>query len=346
MLGNTQNLAGIYGYSIRDAGKGVFILQVLNLVKTGFRGVALRKQSYLTGVIKMADMGAVPEKDATGEIKDIYEDIKRSLQLPFVPEMFQSFAVYPSFLQFIWGQLKQSVLTEQFYNDAARARGFAETFVAEAHIPAYKHEDALANGISVKDLVGIQTTLEAFQYENPKLLLIGEALYMAIGGITVGGNGDPASAHDSFGNRVIRKIDISTVEENTAPDNVRAIYSDIKATTGAPIIRTDFKAIASWPGFLRLAWDDLKIFMAQPSYNQGKESLAEFGQHASDRLAYPIKMGWDEMEAAGVHEEDFDAIEDAVRQAAQLIPELMLDVEEMRQVTLDLLEVGRGEYIA
>ncbi len=294
----------------------------------------------------MADVKSVSEKDATGAVKDIYEDIRQSLQLPFVPGMFQSFAGYPSFLQFVWGQIKQSVGTKQFYADAARARGFAETFVSEAHVRAYKHEDALAYGISVGDLVDIQTTLQAFQYGNPKLLLIAGALFMAVDGATVGGNGDTTSAHDTFGNRVIRKIAIRQVEEDDASDTVRAIYQDIMSTTGAPIIRGDFKAMAAWPGFLKLAWDDLKTVMSRPAYDQGKEALAEFGQHASDRLAYPLKMGRDEMKAAGIREEDFDAIETLVRLAARLIPELLLDTEEMRQVTLDLLEVDRGEFAA
>lgn len=294
----------------------------------------------------MADARSVSEKDATGAIKDIYEDIKKSLQLSFVPGMFQSFGGYPPFLQFVWGQIKQSVGTEQFYSDAARARGFAETFVSDAHKPTYKHEDALAYGISVDDLVDIQTTLQAFQYGNPKLLLIAEALFMAVGGTTVGGNGDAASAHDSFGDMVIRKIAIRQVEEDSAPDTVKAIYQDIMATTGAPIIRGDFKAIAIWPGFLRLAWDDLKTVISQPWYGQGKEALAEFGQHASDRLAYPLKMGRSEMKAAGVREEDFDAIESLVRLATRLIPGLLLDTEEMRQVTLDLLEADRRKFVA
>ncbi|HZD58917.1 MAG TPA: halocarboxylic acid dehydrogenase DehI family protein [Anaerolineae bacterium] len=294
----------------------------------------------------MVNINPVREESATSDIKAIYEDIKQSLKLPWTPLIFQSFAMYPPFLQFIWHQLKPSTLTEQFRIDADRARGFAEIFVSEAHVQKYKHEDALANNLSVKDLIDIQTTLEAFHYGNSKLLLIGGALNKAIGGLSTGGDGNTESSHEDFGDRVIRKIDINPVEEEEASDDTKAIYQDIKATLGVSIINTDYKAVGDWPGFLKLAWDDLKLFIIWPSYSEGKSSLFEFAHHAADRLAYPIKMGRDEMESAGIHEEDFDAIEEMVSLFAGILPGLMLNVAEMRQVVEDLLGIEHGEFAA
>lgn len=196
------------------------------------------------------------------------------------------------------------------------------------------------------DLVHIQTKLEAFNYGNPKLLLIAAALHRAIGGITTGGNGDTESSHDNFGDRVIRKIDINPLYEDTAPEGVRAIYEEIRSTLDVPIVNTDYMTVANWPGFLRLAWNDLLQFTDNPLYEDGKETLFGFSYQAADRFAYPVKMGPDEMESVGVQEEDFDAIEDMIRLFARLIPGLVLNVVEMRLVVEDLLEINRGEFAA
>jgi len=294
----------------------------------------------------MISINPVREKDAAEDVKAIYEDIKQSLKISWTPAIFQAFAMYPPFLQFIWHQLKPSVLTEQFYNDCDRARGFAETYVTEAHISNYKHEDALANDLSINDLVHIQTGLQALNYANPKLLLISGILNRAIGGLSIGGNGDTTPAHDNFGENVIRKIDINLLEEDEVPDEVKIIYQDIKSTLNIPLISTEYKAMANWPGFLKLAWEDIKLFMVWPSYSEGKEALLEFARHAANDFAYPMKMGRDEMELAGVHEEDFDHIEDMIMFFAGLIPGITLNTVEMRLVVEDLLEVERGEFAA
>jgi len=294
----------------------------------------------------MINMNPVREESAPEEIKVIYEDIKDSLKLPWVPVMFQAFAMYPPCLQFIWNQLKPSVGTAQFHSEAERIRGYAETFMSEAHIQEYKHEDALRNNLSVNDLVHIRTGLEAFTYGNPKLLLLAAALKRAVGGITVGGNGDTASLHDEFGDRVIKKIDIEPVEESGAPDEVLGVYEDIKSTLAVPFVNTDYKTMANWPGFLKLAWEDIKIFMSTPYYSEGKGAMLEFAEVSADLLPYPVKMGRDEMEGAGVHEEDFEDLEDLAYLFAGLLPGLTLSVVEMRLVAEDMLEVDRGEYAA
>jgi len=294
----------------------------------------------------MIDINLVSKESAPEDIKVIYEDIKDSLKLPWVPVMFQAFATYPHFLQFIWGQLKPSVGTLQFKLETERIRGYAETFMSEAHIREYKHEDALRNNLSIDDLVHIRTRLEAFTYGNPKLLLLAAALKRAVGGITVGGNGDTEASHEDFGDRVIKKIDIKPVEEADATDEVKALYEDIKSTLGLPFVNTDYRTMANWPGFLKLAWEDIKTIMISPHFTEGKTAMLEFAEHAADMLPYPVKMGWDEMEGAGVHEEDFENIEDMAGLFARLLPGLILSVVEMRLVDEDMLEVDRGEYVA
>ena len=54
----------------------------------------------------MASIEMVPENEATGRVKDIYDEIRESLGIDFVPNMFRVMAVRPSFLEAKWNQVQ------------------------------------------------------------------------------------------------------------------------------------------------------------------------------------------------------------------------------------------------
>ena len=51
------------------------------------------------------------QEDATGKVLTIYEDIKTTLGIDFVPNMYRALAVNPNYLETTWGQI-QSVMGE------------------------------------------------------------------------------------------------------------------------------------------------------------------------------------------------------------------------------------------
>ena len=46
------------------------------------------------------------EKDATGKVITIYEDIKTTLGIDFVPNMYRALAVNPDYLEMTWGKVR------------------------------------------------------------------------------------------------------------------------------------------------------------------------------------------------------------------------------------------------
>ena len=46
-----------------------------------------------------ASVRVVEEKDAPGKVAEIYEDIKRTLGIDFVPNMYRALAVNPDYLE-------------------------------------------------------------------------------------------------------------------------------------------------------------------------------------------------------------------------------------------------------
>ncbi|MCF6159613.1 MAG: hypothetical protein E3K32_13825 [wastewater metagenome] len=55
---------------------------------------------------KMASIKMVPEAEATGKVKDVYEDIKSRLGIGFVPNLYKVMASKPDYLEANWNKVK------------------------------------------------------------------------------------------------------------------------------------------------------------------------------------------------------------------------------------------------
>lgn len=60
----------------------------------------------------MASIKLISEDEATGKIKDIYEDIKSQLGIDFVPNLYKAMAFMPNYLEANWNKVK-AVMVEK-----------------------------------------------------------------------------------------------------------------------------------------------------------------------------------------------------------------------------------------
>ena len=54
----------------------------------------------------MASIRMVPEEEATGKVKDVYDDIKSCLGIDFVPNLYKVMAAKPGYLEANWNKVK------------------------------------------------------------------------------------------------------------------------------------------------------------------------------------------------------------------------------------------------
>ena len=59
----------------------------------------------------MATIAMVPEAEATGEVAQIYADIKATLGIDFVPNLYRVMAPMPGFLAANWAKTKAVMVT-------------------------------------------------------------------------------------------------------------------------------------------------------------------------------------------------------------------------------------------
>lgn len=53
----------------------------------------------------MAYVNLIPEEEAKGKVKEIYEEIKGQLGIDFVPNLYKTMAVNPSYLEANWNKV-------------------------------------------------------------------------------------------------------------------------------------------------------------------------------------------------------------------------------------------------
>ena len=54
----------------------------------------------------MTSIKMIAEEDATGSVKAIYEDIRQTLGIDFVPNMYKAMAPKPDYLEANWNKVK------------------------------------------------------------------------------------------------------------------------------------------------------------------------------------------------------------------------------------------------
>ena len=54
----------------------------------------------------MASIKLISEEEASGKVQKIYDEIKTTLKIDFVPNLYKSMAVKPSYLEANWNKVK------------------------------------------------------------------------------------------------------------------------------------------------------------------------------------------------------------------------------------------------
>jgi hypothetical protein len=127
----------------------------------------------------------VPEENASSVVHRCYEDIKRSLGLPFAPSFYLSLARWPDFLQFFWDSLRPIVRSPVYEGCHYGSRETAFALVREFPEPFELNITQLSEaGISDEDIGSIVRILELFVSALTATVLNGAAAKIGMEGGT------------------------------------------------------------------------------------------------------------------------------------------------------------------
>ncbi len=268
-----------------------------------------------------------PVKPAAAEprIRAIYDETRRVLRLPWVGALFQGYAMYPGYLEMAWRALRPSLETAQFEADATAIGNAADEAVARFYTPSYDYRDVAAMNL---DIEAIRETVDAFHVGNPRLLLVATALRRAFEEGPVGGGTQAVHrrAGESAEEARAAGATVEMVAPEQAPQNVAALFDDIKATLHLPLVNSDYRAMALWPDYLALAWNDIKGPIGAPEYASEVRRLSGLAGEAVERFALPVAATREAAVQAGVPEDQLANLGAILRLFAELLPGLILNV--------------------
>jgi hypothetical protein len=240
----------------------------------------------------------VLEEFGEGDLKGIFEDIKRTFRSPIVNLLFSALATQPDYLRVAWRQLHTNAQTLYFEGKADEIRRFAVSSMSEIGELRTPANDE-----------GIAKVLSVFHYVNPKVLLAVSALRSSmLGQLPRTAVLPTAEKRQVVPGRATEMPDISLAGPNTEDERLRRLFDDIKASSPAGILDSEYRALATWPDFLEGAWSSVKPRLTTPEYRRVTRQLRWMADEAVQSFPFRIDASPHTLRHAGLSEHQIDAV--------------------------------------
>ena len=251
----------------------------------------------------METIPLVRESEASDDrVKEAFRDVKELLRVSVVSVVFQAYAAVPRFLDYAWRRLRPNMLTPPFVERSKKIGLLAEQGIGAWRVHDHA-ADLLARNVSETEIRRMRELCALFFQTNPKLLVIANAVRLALAGEVVGGVGSaglPQEYDKEKLARDFRGVAVQLVEEKEAPLRVRTAYEELKRASGLPFVPTDYRAMGAHPDWLELWWRDCKPLLVDERYRALCERIAEEATDAARHLPYLLDLSAESLERHGV----------------------------------------------
>lgn len=193
-------------------------------------------------------------EDATGELKEIYDDIQDTVRVPWVAYFCRVLALFPGYLPLAWRAAQPNFATRY----AERA---ADELRERSLIPGPNPPDLRPGlrelGWDDARIDEIRRALDALNYGNPKYVLLITAWAEAFQERSSGGvDLTPEDAAPIPRGLPEGIAPLHLVDPDNASSEVQALFKRVKELHFYHGVSSDYRVLANWPGFLRLALDE------------------------------------------------------------------------------------------
>lgn len=261
-------------------------------------------------------LNLVQEEEAAGRTREIFEDVKQTLGVPYVSPLFQALASFPQFFDLFWKSAKPVVSTREFFL-------YSERLEAEAYTRVHNYFPVP----SLADQSAVHETIDFYQYSSPMLLLLTAALLQEFE--TPGLPKQPSIP--AVSPRTFSRIQF-LADEAAAPAASQKIFADIRRTLDVPFLSSCYLNLGQWPDFLKVYWESLKPTLRTALYEQHRLRLRDSAVVLAAELPGPLQLSVTDMEGAGV---DFNDVHSVVQ-----ITELFLNVLSGQLINMAFAKIG------
>ncbi len=261
-----------------------------------------------------SDFPIVQKSEAAPDVQACLEEIQDTMGIPWTPANWRSYAIYPSVMQLFWRRIKPVVATERFVREAIALSEHVYQDMSDWYQPSYQVE------LNEAQQHRLQRELNAFIFGNPQLLIEQRILSRSLRGQVVGQDGNTAPRRDAHPQR---HLEIKLLDQPPSED-LAQIYQDIQRTLNAPIVNSDFQAMAKYPAFFTAAWQDFKLWRDRPEYQLLVKDLTRKADEAIDQLHPTIAIGEREIQDLLDDADSFDQLQARIELFDRILPELIV----------------------
>lgn len=251
-------------------------------------------------------------------------EITRTLRSPYTPSPLAALAEAQGYLDHVWPALHASIETAGFLGSAMYMADMALDAVEEVYEPVMSVEDVQARAAGDEDLDHLVAVLDVFHYIQPQLLLVCAALAEAWERPSVGGQGrpDPREITEREQRHLVTEVPFASPGAGLLPAIAEAL--------GIQPPPDLYRAVASWPVYLEVAWEELQHLVAYPQFRRRGRGLYYYARSGSRFLARPLEANPDALRAAGLSDEAIARTGEALDAALPTLATMMMHCEAMR----------------
>lgn len=267
-------------------------------------------------------MPEIFETAAQGNLATVYKDIKYVLKVPIVNFIFRTLAFYDVFLGTAWMQVRPNMLTAEMEKAAQEIRYPRISAV----LPAVDW-NSLYDKDTIQKIKGIIFT---FNYVNPKLLLIASAWSERLGYRPISGSGKMS---DFIEPGIIPGLpNIHLVKIKDSSSQVQSLLMDIIKKHSAFDAASDYRALANYPQFLSISWNNMKPYVGSEEYTFLKEKIkAKSIESVHNRMIYPVSINTNDL-SRFYNSREIAGLLGIISMFQELLPGLIIEGEMFRQM--------------
>lgn len=230
---------------------------------------------------------SIREADATGDIADLYDDIRATLGVPVVNLIWRHLAIFPSGLAWAWEALKPLYASGAIAREAKALRNGLDI----PTLPGLTASALFTAGLSASDLDRINMILSSYERSNAMNIIALAAILSGIDGVATAvqpaGSGHVVEA--SVAGEMPPLLTLDEME-----DDARALVQALNAIGGrTEILASMYRHLANWPPYLGLVSALVTPFDAEGRLEpvilnviaEGKRRAA----HLAGALATPVQ---------------------------------------------------------
>jgi len=224
---------------------------------------------------------AITENEATGDVAELYADIRETLGIPLVNLIWRNLATMPGALDWAWSSVKPLYATGRIQNEAI---GLIERQQLPA-VPRFPTASLRAVGVDAETESVIRGILDSYDRSNP-LNLIALSTLLAIlrnepaDETVLSAEREPQQPFDP---KLPALVNLHEASDETA-ELVRAV-NRLGARGRDHILVSMPRHLAHWPGFLALYWTLIAPLDENGELHQCTDSVYANAKSSGARLA-------------------------------------------------------------